>query len=116
MTFVLNTFIAAVVISFVAWLSGRSPILAGLIAALPLSTMLILPMSQLQHGDTENTYLLAKSIFVATPVALTFFVPFLLSNRLALPFWKLYLLGCVFLLLAFLIYRFVARVLFPASG
>ncbi len=116
MTFLLNTLVAAVVIAFVSWLSGRSPILAGLIAALPLSTMLILPMSQLQHDNTENTYLLARSIFLATPVALTFFVPFLLADRLLWSFWQLYLLGCALLLVSFFVYRIAARLLFSGAA
>jgi hypothetical protein len=116
MTFAINTLIAALMISFVSWLSGRSPTLAGLVAALPLSTMLILPMSQIQHGDSENTYVLAKSIFLATPVALMFFLPFLFSERLGLSFWRLYLLGSGLLIGSFFLYRFVVRAIFPSSG
>lgn len=115
MTFVANTLFAALVIAFVSWLSGRNPILSGLIAAMPLSTMLILPLSQAQHGDAENTVLLAKSIFLATPVALLFFVPFLLAERLALPFWKLYAMGVGLLLAGFWLYRLATRMLFPEA-
>lgn len=109
MSFVVNTILAAVVIAFVSWLSGRSPILAGVIAALPLSTLIILPMSQAQYGNSGNTYLLAKSIFLAIPVTLLFFVPFLFEHRLGLSFWKLYALGCALLLSGFAVFRLVAR-------
>lgn len=115
MTFVINTLIAAFVIAFVSWFSGRSPIIAGLIAALPLSTLLILPMSQIQHGNTENTFLLAKSIFLGIPVSLMFFVPFLFSERLNLSFWRLYGLGCFLLAIGVFLYWLVSRSLFPGS-
>jgi len=115
MTFVANTLFAALVIAFVSWLSGRSPTLAGVIAALPLSTMLILPMSQLQHGSAENTYLLARNIFIATPVALLFFVPFLVADRLGLSFWKLYALGVAALAVGLIVYRFAGQLLFPET-
>ena len=115
MTFVANTLFAALMIAFVSWLSGRSPTLAGVIAALPLSTMLLLPMSQLQHGDSENTFLLARTIFLATPVALLFFVPFLFSERLGLPFWKLYGLGCGLLAIGLVCYRLGTKAFFPEA-
>ena len=115
MTFVLNTLFAAIVIAFVSWLSGKAPVVAGLIAALPLSTMLILPLSQAQYGDVENTVVLARSIFLATPITLLFFVPFLFANRLQWPFWKLYLAGFGLLVAGFLVFRLVAP-LFVASS
>ena len=77
--------------------------------------MLVLPMAQVQHGDPGNTYLLAKSIFLATPVTLLFFLPFLLSSRLDWPFWKLYLAGCGLLAVGIVVYRLVVRLLFPES-
>ncbi len=82
-----NIILSASVIAFASWLSGRFPGTAGFIIALPLATMLVLPLSHLQHGGGgENTILLAKSIFVAVPVTLAFFIPFLLSGKLGLSF------------------------------
>jgi hypothetical protein len=109
MSFVLRVLVAALLISFVAWLSGRFPITAGFIAALPTTTMLVLPMAYLQHGDAGNTMLLAKSIFAAIPVTMAFFVPFLLSGRLGLSFWQAYGLACLVLCLGFLVHRAVVR-------
>jgi len=102
---ILNIIISACVIAFAAWLSGRLPGIAGFIVALPLATMLLLPMSQLQHGESENTILLAKSIFAAVPITLVFFVPFLLSGRLGLSFWQAYGLGCLALILGYSVHR-----------
>jgi hypothetical protein len=112
MTFVLNVGISAFVIAFVAWLSGRFPTTAGFVIALPLATMVVLPLSYLQHGSPETSVLLARSIFVAIPISLTFFLPFLLAGRLGLSFWQAYALGCLALPAGFVAHRFVTRWLF----
>ena len=112
MALTLNVLISAIVISFASWLSGRFPTTAGFIVALPLATMLVLPLSYREHGSAETSILLAKSILIAIPISLTFFLPFLLSNRLALSFWQAYALGCLALPVGFLVHRAVARALF----
>ena len=112
---IINIIVSACLIGFASWLSGRFPATAGFIVALPLATLLVLPLSQLQHGDSENTILLAKSIFVAVPVTLTFFIPFLLSGRLGLSFWQAYLLGGLALTLGYFAHRWIVRV-FWLSG
>ncbi len=112
MTFALNVFFSAVVISFASWLSGRSPTTAGFIVALPLATMLVLPLSYHEHASAETSILLARSIFIAIPISLTFFLPFLLSDRLNLSFWQAYALGCLALPMGFVVHRAVTRALF----
>ncbi|MDG2332744.1 MAG: hypothetical protein P8Q97_00830 [Myxococcota bacterium] len=112
MTLALNVLISATVISFASWLSGRFPTAAGFLVALPLATLLILPLSYREHGSAETTILLAKSIFVAIPISLTFFIPFLLSSRFSLSFWQAYALGCLALPLGFLVHRVLTRAFF----
>ncbi len=56
------------------------------------------------HGDP-----FARAIFVAIPVTLTFFLPFLASERLGLGFWQAYALGCVLLPIGFFAHRLLAR-------
>ncbi len=112
MMFALNVVISAFVISFASWLSGRFPSLAGFFVALPVATMLVLPLSYQEHRSAEASVLLARSIFVAIPVSLTFFLPFLLSDRLSLTFWQAYGLGCLALPVGFFIHRAVTRILF----
>lgn len=111
MSFAFNLVISALVISFASWLSGRFPAVAGFVVALPLATMLVLPLSYQEHGSSDSTLLFAKSIFVAIPISLTFFVPFLLSNRLGLSFWQAYALGCAALPIGFFVHRFVTKTL-----
>jgi hypothetical protein len=71
--------------------------------------MLVLPLSYFEHGSQQSTIQLARSIFIAVPVSLAFFIPFLLSERLSLSFWQAYVLGCTLLPLGFVVHRVVAR-------
>lgn len=102
---VLQVLISALVIAFSAWLSKKSPQMAGLLVALPLASMLVLPFSYWQHHDAEASVKLAQEIFVAIPVSLMFFVPFALANRLGLTFWRAYGAGIGLLLLAFFLVK-----------
>ncbi len=111
MIVVLNTIVSAVVIGLAAWLSRRYPVTTGFFVALPLSTMLVLPLAYLQHKDAESTFILAKSILVALPLTLLFFVPFLLRARLGLSFWSAYAIGCALLPLGYVVHRSVAQLL-----
>ena len=114
MTFALNVLISASVIAFASWLSGRLPSVAGFMIALPIATMLVLPLSYLQHGDASNTIVLAKSILLAIPITIGFFVPFLLAERFAFSFWQAYALGCALLPIGFALHRVVAKLWFAA--
>ena len=109
MAFLLNVLVSSVVISLAAWLSHRFPVSAGFLVALPLASMLVLPLSYFEHGSQQSTIELARSIFIAIPVSLAFFIPFLLSGWLNLSFWQAYALGCTVLPLGFLVHRVVAR-------
>jgi hypothetical protein len=111
-TFAFKVLISAVTISFASWLSGRFPTVAGFIVALPLATMLVLPLSYREHGNAEASFLLAKSILVAIPISLAFFIPFLLSDRLGISFWQAYALGCLALPVGFFVHRAVTGALF----
>ena len=112
MTFVLNLVISASVISFASWLSGRFPGLAGFMVALPLATLLVLPLAFREHGDPVAAIELARSIFVAIPVSLLFFVPFLLTERLGLSFWQAYAYGVAALPVGFFVHRAITNAWF----
>lgn len=48
-----KTIVAAVLISFVSWLSGKKTGLAGFLTALPLTTLLALAFSHMEWGDSK---------------------------------------------------------------
>ncbi len=116
MQFVFNLILSASVIATTAWLSRSMPVLAGFIVALPITTMLVLPLSHADTGSTENTVLLARSIFIAIPVSMTFFVPFLLSNRLGLGFWQCYGAGCGLLVIGFFVHQAITNAFFQTGA
>ena len=109
MLVVLNALVSATVIVLVAWFSRKYPVAGGFVVALPLATMLVLPLSYLQHRDPQSVFTMARSILVALPVTLLFFVPFLLRDRLS--FWGAYALGCALLPLGYFVHRAAVRAL-----
>lgn len=108
MLIVLNTLVSAIVIGVAAWISRRYPVTAGFIVALPVATMLVLPMAYLQHRDAGSAFDLARSIVVALPITLLFFIPFLMRDRLS--FWGAYAIGCALLPLGYFAHRAIMRV------
>ena len=58
--FTLKLAIAAGVIAFGSWLSGKRPELAGFIVALPLASLLALAFSYFEHRDSEASIVFAK--------------------------------------------------------
>lgn len=97
--------VTAVVVAGTSWLSGRSPGLAGFIVALPITSMLVLPFSRADHADPAVAIGFARSIFFAIPLSLTFFLPFLFAERLALGFWQAYAAGCALLVASYLVHQ-----------
>ncbi len=97
MVFLLKTVVAGGLIAFASWLAGRKPVLAGFIVALPLTSMLAILFSYAEYRDMRKIESFASSIFVAVPLSLVFFVPFLLNRWLKLNFACTYLtaIACV---------------------
>lgn len=102
--------LASLLISIVSWLSGKKSELAGFLTALPLTSMLALAFSQLEWKNSANTVAYAKSIFVAVPLSLLFFVPFFLSEKLHLGFWGCYVAGVGLLGLGYLGHTWLMRI------
>ncbi len=104
-----KTIVAALLISFVSYLSGKKTALAGFLTALPLTTILALAFSQVEWGNSKQTVEYAKSVFVAVPISLVFFVPFLFSEKLNLGFWTCYSIGLVFLAIGYFVHAGLAK-------
>lgn len=109
MRFAFNLVVSALAIATASWLSRRYPVGAGFLVALPLASLLVLPLSYLEHGSPASSFALARSILLAIPVAALFFVPFLVAERLGLSFWTAYASGCAVLPLGFVAHAFLAR-------
>jgi hypothetical protein len=101
MPFWFKILLSSVVISLSSTLAGRRPDLAGWLIALPISSMLALALTQVEFQDTARSAAFARSILVGVPLSLTFFVPFVFSERLKWSFWWLYGAGLLLLTGAF---------------
>ncbi len=101
--------LSACVIAFASWLSNKKPELAGFIIALPLGTMLALLFSYAEYNDAAASVRFAKSIFLAVPMSLLFFVPFLLADKLPLGFWGIYAAGFILLVIGYFAHSFMMK-------
>jgi hypothetical protein len=106
--FFIKIFLSASVIGLSSSLAARFPQAAGFLAAFPLTTLLVLLFNQAQYRDPANSIAFAKSICLAVPVSLFFFVPFLLAEKLRLSFWPCYFGGLLLLTGGFFIHRWAA--------
>ena len=111
MFFVFKVLVSALVIALAAWLSGKLPRAAGFLVALPLSTMLVLPLAYLEHHDLEKVTALAKSVLIALPGIVIFLLPFIFGNRWGWPFWVSYVMAVLWLIPAFFLHRFLFQLL-----
>ncbi|MGK0367308.1 MAG: putative membrane protein YczE [Thermoproteota archaeon] len=99
--------LSAIIITFVSWLSGKKTALAGFLTALPITTLIALAFAQLQWKDQAQSVAYAKSIFVAIPISLLFFLPFLLAQKLNLSFWSCYWVGILLLGAGYFIHNLI---------
>lgn len=99
--------VAASIIAFSSWLSGKQPRLAGFILALPISTMIALAFSQAEYQESIKSVAFAKSIFLAVPLSLLFFIPFLLAEKISVGFWGLYVMGVALLTAGYFIHGWI---------
>ncbi len=101
--------IAALVVAFASWLSGRKPELAGFITALPLVSILAIAFSYLQHHDTAISAQYARSIILAVPVSWLFFAPFFLTEKWGTGFWLSYVAGLALLVVGYFLHQQIMR-------
>ncbi len=106
---IIKTVVAALLISFVSWLSGKKTGLAGFLTALPLTTLIALAFSRVEWGDAKQSVEYAKSVFVAIPVSLLFFIPFLLAEKFNLSFWVCYSIGIALLGAGYFIHSSIVK-------
>jgi len=109
--FALKVGIAAIAIAFSSWLAGKKPEMAGFIIALPLTSLLALAFSYVEHKDAEASITFAKSILIGVPVSWLFFLPFFFAEKFYLGFWVSYGAGLTLLVVGFFIHRYITSLL-----
>lgn len=109
MLFVIKTIAAGMIIAFTSWLAGRKPVLAGLIVALPLLSMLSILFSYAEYRNMQKINEFAVSILIAVPLSLVFFLPFLLNRWLKMNFFISFSLGVAFICLAYGLWTYFSK-------
>ena len=111
MIFLIKILLAASVIAFASWLSGKKPELSGFIIALPIASIIAIAFSYLEHKNTENTVIFAKSILVGIPVSYLFFLPFFFAKNFNMNFWLIYGLGIILLLIGYFVHKYITSLI-----
>jgi hypothetical protein len=107
MFFFLKVLLAALIIAFASWLSGKKPELSGFIIALPLASLMALVFSYLEHKNAETSVTFAKSILIGVPVSYLFFLPFFFAKSLEMNFWLIYSIGIGLLVAGFFLHKYI---------
>ena len=111
MIFLAKVLLAALVIAFASWLSGKKPELSGFIIALPIASIIAIAFSYLEHKNAENTVIFAKSILVGVPVSYLFFLPFFFAKNFNMNFWLIYGLGIILLLIGYFVHKYITSLI-----
>ena len=111
MIFLSKVLLAALVIAFASWLSGKKPELSGFIIALPIASIIAIAFSYLEHKNTENTVIFAKSILVGVPVSYLFFLPFFFAKNFNMNFWLVYGLGIILLIMGYFVHKYITSLI-----
>ena len=111
MIFLSKVLLAALVIAFASWLSGKKPELSGFIIALPIASIIAIAFSYLEHKNTENTVIFAKSILVGIPVSYLFFLPFFFAKNFNMNFWLVYGLGIILLVMGYFVHKYITSLI-----
>ncbi len=106
---ILKVSVAAILIAFTSWLSGKKPELAGFITALPMVSILAIAFSYIQYQDPATTAQYARSIIFAVPISWVFFLPFFFIEKWDMNFWFSYILGLGLLVAGYFLHQFVMK-------
>ena len=103
--------LAAFVIAFASWLSGKKPELSGFIIALPIASIIAIVFSYLEHKNTENSVIFAKSILIGVPISYLFFIPFFFAKSLNMNFWIIYGIGLTLLIIGYFLHKYITSLI-----
>lgn len=107
---VIHLGVSLAVILGATWLSKRQPVTAGFVAALPITTMLVLLLGRMDDVRFEDQVRFARSLLLGIPLGATFLLPFVVAPRLGLSFWGSFAAGLVCLSLGYAVHRWAMGV------
>lgn len=101
--FAFNVLVSVAVILGATWLSKRQPGTAGFVAALPITTMLVLLLGRMDEVHFEDQVRFARGLLVGIPLGATFVV----APRLGLSFWTSFVGGLLLLSVGYAAHRWM---------
>ena len=111
MIFFAKVLLAAFIIAFASWLSGKKPELSGFIIALPIASIIAITFSYLEYKNTEKSLIFAKSILIGVPVSYLFFIPFFFAKSLNMNFWIIYGIGLLLLIIGYFLHKYIINLI-----
>ncbi len=90
-----KTLITAVLVVAISEIGKRNLLLGGLLASIPLTSLLALAWLQIESGSAERTAALSTSIMWLIPPSLVFLAALPLLLRAGLPSWGAFPLAIV---------------------
>ena len=111
MIFFTKVLLAAFVIAFASWLSGKKPELSGFIIALPIASIIAIVFSYLEHKNTEHSVIFAKSILIGVTISYLFFIPFFFAKSLNMNFWIIYGIGLTLLIIGYFLHKYITSLI-----
>jgi hypothetical protein len=105
--FALNLLLSVGVILGATWLSKRQPVTAGFVAALPITTMLVLLLGRLDDASFDDQVRFSRSLLVGIPLGATFLLPFIAAPRFGLSFWSSFVMGLALLSAGYGLHRWI---------
>jgi uncharacterized membrane protein (GlpM family) len=76
MYFFLKILITSIIVVLISEISRRSTVFAGILASIPLTSLLALSWIYIERQDVEEIALLSRNIMLMIPPSLAFFVVF----------------------------------------
>tara|TARA_B100001758_G_scaffold163023_1_gene140596 strand:+ start:50 stop:400 length:351 start_codon:yes stop_codon:yes gene_type:complete len=107
----LKILITALIVVVVSEISRRSTIIAGLIASIPLTSLLAIIWIYFETSDLENIKNLSSNILLMIPPSLTFFICLPLFIDMKIEFYLSIFLSIVITAIVYWLYLYILGII-----
>ena len=107
----LKILITALIVVVVSEISRRSTIIAGLIASIPLTSLLAIIWIYFETSDVENIKNLSSNILMMIPPSLTFFICLPLFIDMKIEFYVSVFLSIVITAIVYWLYFYILEII-----
>ena len=107
----LKILITALIVVVISEISRRSTIIAGLIASIPLTSLLAIIWIYFETSDVENIKNLSSNILMMIPPSLTFFICLPLFIDMKVEFYVSIFLSIVITAIVYWLYFYILEII-----